>query len=161
MYGDVKVIPPLLGAWSSIPYYESAMHWKEDVAQLKAIARVYEWDFAIGFLMKEMRQPRKTVLISDTDKTILYASRYFEIMTGYRREEVFGKKPDFLQGPGTDKKAVQRISHALGVPEKVVSTLVNYKKDGTPYFCNIEIFPIFNCRQQLTNFLAVEEEAEF
>jgi PAS domain S-box-containing protein len=161
MYGDVKLIAPLIGAWHYLPRYETAAHRQEDVKNLEALATTYAWDFPIDFLKKEMQKPRKTILVTRINRTIIYASRYFEIMTGYRREEVFGQKPDFLQGPSTDEMAVQKISHALSIPEKVSSTVVNYKKDGTPYFCDIEIFPVFNHKQQLVNFLAVEEEAMF
>ncbi len=158
MYGEVKIIPPLIGAWSHLPHCETAAHCEEDEARLEALATAHDWDFSIDFLKKEMRKPRKTVVVTRVNRTIMYATRYFEIMTGYGREEVFGQKPDFLQGPGTDAFAIEKISKALRIPEKVAATVVNYKKDGTPYFCDIEIFPVFNHDQQLVNFLAVEQE---
>ena len=158
MYGEVKVFPPLIGGWDRMPRYELAVLWQEDVANLAALAAMQGWDFSIDFLKKEMRKPRKTILVTSVSRKIIYASHYFETMTGYQREEIFGLKPDFLQGPATDKLAVQKISHALNIPEKVTSVLVNYKKDGTPYLCDIEIIPVFNNNHQLVNFLAVEQE---
>ncbi len=160
MYGKINVIPPLLGAWYFLPQYASHTLFEEDVENLNTLATTHNWDFDLGFLKKEMRKPRKTILVTQTDRKIVYATQYFEVMTGYNREEVFGRKPDFLQGPGTDKKTTQIISKALDIPEKVTSTVVNYKKDGTPYFCDIDIFPVFDRKQQLVNFLAVEQEED-
>jgi len=160
MYGKINVIPPILGAWYFLPQYATQAHFKEDVENLNTLATMQNWDFDLDYLKKEMRKPRKTILVTQPDQKIVYASHYFEIMTGYNREEVFGKKPDFLQGPGTDKSLTQKIGNALNVPERVTSTVVNYKKDGTPYFCDIDIFPVFNRQQQLVNFLAVEQEED-
>lgn len=158
MYENVKLIPPLLGVWNQMPLYNASLQWEEDVASLEALAVANHWDLSIDFLKREMKKPFKTIVVTHINQNILYVSRYFEIMTGYSGEEVFGLKPDFLQGPDTNQSTVRRISKAISKPEKVNATLLNYKKNGAPYLCDIQIIPVFNHSQQLVNFLAIEQE---
>ena len=55
------------------------------------------------------------VLITEADPydepgpRIVFVNDAFERLTGYRREEVLGKSPRFLQGPLTDRGELDRI----------------------------------------------------
>ena len=42
--------------------------------------------------------------------------------------------------------------------KKFEGKLINYRKDGEPYWCDVRIEPIFNEQQKLVNFIAFEEE---
>ena len=44
---------------------------------------------------------------------MLFVNEAFERRTGYRRDEVLGRSPRFLQGPGTDPAELRRIGQAL------------------------------------------------
>ena len=57
----------------------------------------------------------KSVVISDPsrpDMPMIYVSDEFEAQTGYPPEEALGRNCRFLQGPGTDPRAVQAIREA-------------------------------------------------
>lgn len=55
-------------------------------------------------------------------------------MTGYSKEEVLGHNCRFLQGEGTDPAAVQQLRHAVRTGTAVCTRLLNYRKDGTPFW---------------------------
>ena len=78
--------------------------------------------------------------------------------TGYSREEALGRSPRFLQGPATDRSALGRMHDALaqGLPSK--EELVNYKKDGTAFWVEIDIVPITDVDGRPTHFVAVERD---
>jgi PAS domain S-box-containing protein len=69
---------------------------------------------------------------------ILYVNPAFEKVTGYRAEEAVGRSPRFLRGPDTSQEQVARIEDALRARTPIRAELLNYKKDGTPFWIEIE-----------------------
>ena len=75
---------------------------------------------------------------------ITYVNDAFTRMTGYAREEVIGETPRILQGPNTDRAALNRIRAALEKWQPVREELINYRKDGSEFWVDFSIFPIAN-----------------
>jgi PAS domain S-box-containing protein len=76
------------------------------------------------------------------ENPIILVSPGFEKITGYPRHQIIGRNCRFLQGPGTSPQSVQRIRNALNKGESSTELLVNYRLDGTPFFCLLTIIPI-------------------
>mmetsp|Transcript_31238 Transcript_31238/g.43292 ORF Transcript_31238/g.43292 Transcript_31238/m.43292 type:complete len:753 (+) Transcript_31238:415-2673(+) len=90
---------------------------------------------------------QQNFVISDPalpDNPIVFASDDFLILTGYTREEVLGRNCRFLQGPETDKRAVREIRDAITNVEECTVRLLNYKKDGTPFWNMFTLAPVFD-----------------
>ena len=83
------------------------------------------------------------VLTSPTHK-IVYVNEAFEKHTGYSQLDVMGRSPSLLQGQGTQYAELHRIHLALGQSEPVHAELINYKKDGTLFWIELDIAPIKN-----------------
>lgn len=77
------------------------------------------------------------------DNPIIYVNDRFVDLTGYPREEVFGENCRFLQGPETDEATVDRIREALDAEEPVSVVIRNYRKDGTPFWNQLDISPVW------------------
>ncbi|MBC7676040.1 MAG: PAS domain S-box protein [Rhodoferax sp.] len=88
----------------------------------------------------------------------VYANDAFTRLTGYSVEEVLGKSPSIMQGPMTDKAELKRIGETLSRGEPVQAELRNYRKDGTEYWVEIDISPIFDDIGRCTHFVAVERD---
>lgn len=73
---------------------------------------------------------------------IVWANAALYRLTGYSPEEVIGRNPRMLQGPLTDRDALDRIRHALERWHSVRVETVNYRKDGSPYWVEFEIVPV-------------------
>ncbi|WP_410959564.1 PAS domain-containing protein, partial [Salmonella sp. SAL4432] len=79
-------------------------------------------------------------MITDADMSvdppfrIIYVNATFTRITGYSFEEAFGQTPRFLQGPATDQKAVQQLLQALAQNQPGQAELINYRKDGSPFW---------------------------
>ncbi|KAK9126872.1 hypothetical protein Scep_015718 [Stephania cephalantha] len=88
---------------------------------------------------------QQTFVVSDASKPdfpIMYASAGFFKMTGYTSKEVIGRNCRFLQGAGTDPQDVAKIRESLQGGLTYCGRLLNYKKDGTPFWNLLTIAPI-------------------
>lgn len=99
-----------------------------------------------------------TFVLTDLSKTILWTSQRFLSMTGYSRTEALGQTPKLLQGPDTDQATVLRVRESLSRADSVKADLLNYRKNGEPYICRVQIDPLYTNQNELTHFLAVESE---
>ncbi|KAF8323018.1 hypothetical protein DL93DRAFT_2050103, partial [Clavulina sp. PMI_390] len=87
------------------------------------------------------------------DHPIVLASDGFTAVTGYSRSQIIGRNCRFLQGPGTAPESVQRIRDGLNDAEGCNELLLNYRKDGTPFFCLLCIIPLRDATGQLIYFI--------
>jgi len=87
---------------------------------------------------------------------IIYANKAFVAMTGYTRKGVIGQTPRILQGPGTNRKALDRISKALKSRKGVREQLINYRKDGTVFHVDPSIFPLRNASGTCTHWVSLQ-----
>ena len=92
------------------------------------------------------------------DCPILYANPHFEALTGYRADEAVGRNCRFLQGEGTDRGEVSRLSAALAEGKPAEVCLLNYRKDGSPFHNFLSVTPIRIGRGRL---LLVGSQQEF
>lgn len=69
----------------------------------------------------------------DPEMPLVYANKAFLNMTGYALDEIMGRNCRFLQGDGTDPQVIRKLHSALGDLKRTEATLLNYRKDGTPF----------------------------
>ena len=101
-----------------------------------------------------------SVLVTDATPrgNIIYANKAFKKLTGHEPSSVIGKTPRILQGPGTDKKVIERLATALKVGGRFEGKAINYKKDGTPFIMNWRMFPLKDAGQIIA-WVAIQREA--
>lgn len=88
---------------------------------------------------------------------IVFASRGFLKMTGYSREELIGRNGRMFQGPRTNRRSVMEIREAIREERTIEVNLLNYRKDGTPFWMFFRMSPVF-CKKdgRVTHFVAVQ-----
>uniref|UniRef100_A0A6N2MNA3 PAS domain-containing protein n=1 Tax=Salix viminalis TaxID=40686 RepID=A0A6N2MNA3_SALVM len=75
---------------------------------------------------------------------IVFASRGFLKMSGFLREEVVGNNGRIFQGPKTNRKTVMEIREAIREERAVRVHILNYRKDGTPFWMLFQMSPVFS-----------------
>ncbi|MDG2273253.1 MAG: PAS domain S-box protein [Halioglobus sp.] len=100
-----------------------------------------------------------SILITDATASgkITYGNRAFKKLTGHDPAEVIGKTPRILQGPGTDKTVINRLTAALKSGGKFEGKAINYKKDGTPFIMYWKVLPI-KVGGKIEAWLAIQRE---
>ena len=84
-------------------------------------------------------------VMSGPDGLVQWINPAFSRMCGYTLEELRGKKlGPILQGEKTDQEAANRMRQAVHEYQPFHETIVNYHKNGTPYWVEIAITPIFD-----------------
>jgi phosphoserine phosphatase RsbU/P len=76
------------------------------------------------------------------DQPLIYANAGFERLTGYSVAEVLGRNCRFLQGSATDLATLDELRTAIGQEREVTVQLLNYRKDGTPFWNRLSITPV-------------------
>jgi PAS domain S-box-containing protein len=89
---------------------------------------------------------RMPMIVSDPrqpDSPIVLANEAFLQLTGYSAAEVIGRNCRFLQGPDTAPEAIEEIRRGIAADDHFVTVeLLNYRKDGTAFWNQLEISPV-------------------
>jgi PAS domain S-box-containing protein len=108
-----------------------------------------------------MASNQVTIILTDSSKRILWVNQNFPNLTGYSFGEALGRTPKFLQGVNTERDKLLEINRALTDQIPIKSIITNYKKSGKPYSCELIIYPIFNTKSELCNFISFERDVTY
>ena len=90
------------------------------------------------------------------DCPIVYASEEFYRTSRYSRDDVLGRNCRFLQGPKTSRAAVARIGAAVKSGQESCETLLNYRRDGTPFMNLLLTAPLYDNRGSVRYFIGAQ-----
>ena len=98
------------------------------------------------------------VIISDANGKIEWANKSFLDMSGYKMEEILGKKPGhLLQGEETNPETVKYMKDAITKGLPFNCEVVNYSKDGKKYWVGIQGQALYNKKGEIVKYFAIEE----
>jgi PAS domain S-box-containing protein len=97
-------------------------------------------------------------LPNSSDVKIVFVNDSYVKMTGYSIEEVLGKSPRILQGPLTDMNEIGRLKNAIVNWLPCEIEIINYKKNGEPFWVNISIVPVANESGWFTHWIAIQKD---
>lgn len=113
-------------------------------------------------LMRLSRIAQETnngIIITDPQGHIEWTNEGFTRITGYSYEFAQHKKPSaFLQGPQTDPETISHISKALKNEEAFTVEIINYHKNGKPFWLEINCNPLYSSNGKLEGFMAMETD---
>lgn len=77
----------------------------------------------------------------------------FLAMTGYAEDEAVGRNCRFLAGENSDARVTEQLRQAIGDRRPVLTEILNYRRDGTPFRNGVMITPLFDDSGGLAWFL--------
>lgn len=89
--------------------------------------------FQTGFILTDPSAP---------DDPVVFINETFTNITGYPSAEVIGQNLRFMQGEETDMDVIEDINNKLQLGMPANAEVLNYKKDGTPFWNELVIQPI-------------------
>jgi PAS domain S-box-containing protein len=96
------------------------------------------------------------IVITDLNGIITWVNSSFSKHTGYLFQEVIGRDLSFLHGPETNALMQMEILKSLEKGEPKTFEILNYAKDGTKYWTDLNISNIFNEDGKLTEYISIQ-----
>ncbi|MEJ1977089.1 MAG: PAS domain S-box protein [Acetobacteraceae bacterium] len=118
----------------------------------------------LRLLGKALDAASDSVLITEAEPLgkpglrIVYVNDGFTRMTGYSLADVQGRSPRLLQGADTDPAASERLGTSLRQGRPSRTELLNYRKDGAPFWVELDITPVVDEYGTLTNWIAIQRD---
>jgi PAS domain S-box-containing protein len=134
------------------------MQQAESFSQMKLFAEAHQWRVDWN-LKKLLLTEERVALVTDLAEIIQFATPNIVWMNGYTAEEVIGKKPKMFQGRDSSPQTRQEIREAIIKRMPFKGSIINYCKNGSPYNCLVEEYPVWNKTGELVNFVAFEKIA--
>ena len=98
------------------------------------------------------------VLLAGLDRKITYANKGFERLTGYRESELLGKSCSVLHGKGTAPETVKKLKAAMTSVDYFDGEILNYRKDGTPFWNALIVSPVKDETGAATGFIGIQRD---
>lgn len=151
---------PLLSWGSYIQHYMAtieACKKEQDRKKIEALFLYHRWKENPAHLLNYNYQG---LVLTDQHSTIQWVNKGFLNMTGYPANFALGKTPRFLQGENTSQAVRDRIRASVKAARPFKERVMNYRKTGEEYECELNVFPLFTREGELSHFLALENEIQ-
>jgi len=105
--------------------------------------------------------PDGVVLVDaqNPERPVIYANAGFEALTGYPAAELLGRNLRFLQAEDREQDGRQRLREAMARGESCRVLLRNYRKDGTVFWNEMSVLPLFDGEGRITHFAGHHRDA--
>ncbi|VAX19884.1 diguanylate cyclase/phosphodiesterase (GGDEF & EAL domains) with PAS/PAC sensor(s), partial [hydrothermal vent metagenome] len=109
-------------------------------------------------LAAAVEQADEMVVMTDKDGTIQYVNPAFESVTGYRREEILGKKPDVLSSGKHDETFYRTMWNTIYAGDIWKGRFINKKKDGSLFDSDCVISPVRGQDGAIVNYVSLQRD---
>lgn len=103
----------------------------------------------------------ETVMITDTEGTIVYVNPAFERVSGYSREEAIGQKTAILESGQHSQAFLDEMWEDLRSGRNWTGKFINRKKNGELFTEETSISPVFDSEGQIIYFVAAKRDITY
>ena len=104
-----------------------------------------------------VRETDNSIVVTDAGGRIEWVNPSFTRISGYTLNECIGRKPgELLQGPGSDPGTVRAMAKALRDQQPIRTEILNYNRDGQPYWLEVLIQPLLDHYGAVRNFVSIQ-----
>ena len=105
------------------------------------------------------RHMTNLVIITDTEQRIEWVNPAFTSRTGWALDDVRGKRPQQVsRGQDTDEAAKKRIDRAIAELKPVRDEILNYTRDGEPYWVDVQLYPLRDAEGRHVGYVSIETD---
>ncbi|WP_439864679.1 PAS domain-containing protein [Pseudomonas antarctica] len=92
------------------------------------------------------------------ENILIYVNPAFQRLTGYSVDDILYQDCRFLQGDDRDQAGLAVIREAIKVHQPCRQIIRNYRKDGSVFWNELSITPVFNDADQLTYYIGIQKD---
>jgi diguanylate cyclase (GGDEF)-like protein/PAS domain S-box-containing protein len=115
----------------------------------------------LEILKQAVLDSRDGITISDNlvdDNPLIFVNPAFERMTGYSSEEITNINCRYLQNDDREQAELKIVKNAINAGQYCLVIVRNYRKDGTMFWNELSISPIFDANGIVTNFIGIQKD---
>jgi two-component system sensor histidine kinase/response regulator len=109
-------------------------------------------------LSLSVEQSSNSIVITDLNAEIEYVNSHFTQVTGYGKEEVFGKNPSILKSGHTPPAVYADLWDTLKQGKTWNGEFINRRKDGSVFYESAQINPLRDNTGAITHYVAIKED---
>lgn len=131
------------------------------VASLRDVSERKRVEESLQLRERAIAASSNGIVITDAtqpNNPMIYVNPSFERITGYSAAEVLGRDCRFLQGGDRNQIGLLDLHNAIKEKRECHAVLLNYRKDGTPFWNDLYIAPVFNDHGDLTNYIGIQTD---
>ncbi len=99
------------------------------------------------------------VVLADREGRVEWINEGFTRLTGYTLDEAKGRRPgELLHGPATDPAVIARMHERRRLGKAYQEELLNYRKDGRPYWVMLDVQPLHDEAGSLVSYMAIQTD---
>lgn len=92
------------------------------------------------------------------DNILIYVNEAFERLTGYSADDILYQDCRFLQMGDREQPGLDLVRQAIAERRPTRQVVRNYRKDGSMFWNELSITPVFNEADQLTYFIGIQKD---
>ena len=92
------------------------------------------------------------------DAPLVWVNTAFSELTGYPAHQVLGRNCRLLQGPATDQRTIAELGTAVAAGRQICTLLLNHRRDGTPWWNELQLSPVRDHDGILTHYIGVQHD---
>ena len=141
---------------------------QDDIYFLQAVANIlataierHTNEERLQLMKRAIDSSNNGIVITDAtqvDNPIVYFNPSFQRLTGYESEELMGNNCRFLQGKLINQPAASKLKNAILHGQECHVILQNFRKDGTEFWNEVFIAPVYNSLNHLTHFIGIQND---
>ncbi|MBK8161188.1 MAG: PAS domain S-box protein [Rhodospirillaceae bacterium] len=172
------ILVPLAMVWATAhgygPFLEETVSIDDAVNEVllfMGAAVALAW-ILVGFAERQQRANRDLVMreealnqtgdgivIANAEQRVIYVNAGFERLTGYCMAEMLGISCSILHGPDTSRDTLDAISYQLDRALIFSGNVLNYRKDGSTFWNDLTITPLFDNTGEVKQYVGVLRDA--
>ncbi len=136
------------------PIFDESGRWLGRRASNRDITRRKHIERELVKLSRAMEQTADLVMITDPEGYLEYVNPAFEALTGYSKQEVVGRKSNFVKSGHHPPQFYEQLWKTIQAGQVFRHIFVNKKRNGELYYEEKIISPVKDEQGQVTHFVS-------
>ncbi|NQZ75923.1 MAG: PAS domain-containing protein, partial [Ekhidna sp.] len=127
------------------------------IGTIQDVTEIKEREQELMRMSKFAEHTQSGLLVTDPKGLTTWVHPSMKVLSGHTLDDMVGKTPgEVLQGPNTDPAHVESFNKGLASLKPFKQEILNYNKDGSLMWNEVQVTPVFDDENQLVEFLGVQ-----
>ncbi|MEB3162025.1 MAG: PAS domain S-box protein [Prochlorothrix sp.] len=144
-------------SWMSMPVPEDGVIY----ATARDVTDRKKQDDWLALMERAISYARNGIIITDAtqaDNPAIYVNPAVSRMTGYTPDEILGHNCRLFQGHDRQQVNLAKVSKSVRQGQDCEVVLRNYRRDGSLFWNELHIAPVYDEKQNLTHFIGIQSD---